>query len=65
MYLGVYDASGGATGVVEAPFGWSELDSAILAVAKRGKLPRMDGLISGIRAIAGKGATLIVKQRRE
>ena len=48
--------------VVEAPFGCLVLDSAILAVAKRGRLPRVDGLAREIRDIEEEGLSIIVSQ---
>ena len=54
--------SGGTAGAVEVPFAWSESASAILAVAKRGKLLRDDGLANGIRVIDGNGLSLMARQ---
>ena len=61
---------GGVASVVEAPFGWLVLSSAILdlmveVVAKRDKLAGVDGLASEIRDIRDtevKGLSLMLGQ---
>lgn len=64
--------AGGIFDVVETPFDWLVLGSAILdlivvVVAKRDRLPRVDGLTSEIREsrdIEVKGLSLILSQVR-